>query len=156
MRRTMMMKTGAVLGACAAVGAGAGLLGSAGAAVSSKAPAARAARATRARRAGRAGPLARAVHGTLVVPGRRGTFRTLTIDRGVVKSVAGDQLTITEGTRRATYRTVTLTIPAGAVVRDDRQAVALTALKPGQRVMVLSGTPREHVVAHDARARRTP
>lgn len=159
MQRTIVMKTGAVLGACAAIGAGAGILGSAGASSASPAKAAGAGKlAGRHGRRLRAGAIipGRGIHGSVVVPGARGTFRTLTFDRGVVKSVSGTTLTITEGTRRATYRTATVTVPSSAVVRDNRQTVALSALKPGQRVVVVQGTPKMHVVAHDVRAPRTP
>ena len=63
----------------------------------------------------------RAVHGTVVVQTKKG-FADVTFDRGKVDSVNGQHLTLTEGTKVARYRTVTLTIPAGAAVRDDRTA----------------------------------
>ncbi|MCW2954444.1 MAG: hypothetical protein JWQ48_3614 [Conexibacter sp.] len=164
MQRSSLMKTGAVVGACAAVGAGAGILGSAGAATTPAQPpgasgAGRAAQPgtpgrARARRRG-AGAIVprRAVHGSVVVPARGGTFRTLTFDRGVVKAVVGDRLTLTEGTRRATYKTVTLTIPSDAKVRDNRRKSTLSTLTAGQRVVVVQGGSKTHVVAHDARRR---
>jgi hypothetical protein len=159
MQRSSLMKAGAVLGACATVGAGAGILGSAGAATPAKAGkaagggnGAKAGRAGKARRR-RAGAIVprRAVHGSVVVPAGRGTFRTLTFDRGVVKAVAGDRLTITEGTRRATYKTVTVTVPGDARVRDNRAKAPLSSLKAGQRVLVVQGGRHVRVVAHDAR-----
>jgi hypothetical protein len=118
---------------CAAIGAGASAIASAGAAGSS----------TAAR-----SPVARAVHGDLVVATRTG-FVTVTLDRGFVQSVSGQQLTVREGTKRATYKTVTLTIPANAVVRYDRHAATLADLEAGQRVLIVQGPNRTLVVARD-------
>ncbi|MDQ6806695.1 MAG: hypothetical protein M3065_17415, partial [Actinomycetota bacterium] len=59
----------------------------------------------------------------------------------------GQQLTIAEGTKKATYRTVTVTIPTTARVRLDRKAAALSALKAGERVMVIQAPQRTWVVA---------
>jgi hypothetical protein len=88
----------------------------------------------------------RAVHGDVVVHTRAG-FRTVTFDRGVVDSVSGRQLTIAEGTPKATYRTVTLTIPATARVRDDKRTSSLESVKSGQRVLVLVTPQRTLVIA---------
>jgi hypothetical protein len=49
-------------------------------------------------------------------------FATVTLDRGFVQSVNRQQLTIREGTKTTTYKTVMLTIPSNAVVRDNRRA----------------------------------
>ncbi|HET9105135.1 MAG TPA: hypothetical protein VFN55_17430 [Solirubrobacteraceae bacterium] len=95
----------------------------------------------------------RAVHAQLVVPTKQG-FVTVTLDRGTVQSVSGDQLTITEGTPKQTYKTVTLTIPAGAKIRDNRQVAPLSALTHGQRVIVVTAPKRTFVLAHDAKAPR--
>src|SRR4051794_23065912 len=55
----------------------------------------------------------RAVHAEAVVPVQNGTkFATVTYDRGTVKSVAADSITLTEGTRKATYKDVTVSVPA--------------------------------------------
>ena len=93
---------------------------------------------------------ARAVHGTVVVR-TRGGFATVTFDRGTVNSVNGQQLTMTEGTAKATYKTVTLTIPSTARVRDNRQQVTLSDLKAGQRVIVVQAPRQTFVVAHTKR-----
>jgi hypothetical protein len=61
------------------------------------------------------------------------------------------RLTLAEGTRRATYKTVTVTVPGDARVRDNRTKAALSTLKAGQRVLVVQGGPHVRVVAHDAR-----
>jgi hypothetical protein len=93
---------------------------------------------------------ARAVHGTVVVHTRTG-FATVTFDRGTVDAVNGRQLTLTEGTAKAPYKTVTLTIPANARVRDNRQPATLSAVKPGQRAIVVQAPKRTLVIAHTKR-----
>jgi hypothetical protein len=137
-------KLGALALSCVAIGAGASLIANAGAATS-------AGTATGAHRAGqalRARALARrAVEGDVVVAGKGGKFVAVTFARGAVSSVSGQQLTIAEGTKKATYRTVTLTIPTTAHVRDDRHLAALSDLKPGQRVMVIQAPQRTWVIA---------
>ncbi|HZU39737.1 MAG TPA: hypothetical protein VE992_01725, partial [Solirubrobacteraceae bacterium] len=87
-----------------------------------------------------------AVHGELVVATRQG-FKTIVLDRGFVDSVSGNALVIREGTRKATYRTLTLTIPAGARVIDNRQPATLSQLTPGEHVLVVQGPQRTLVVA---------
>lgn len=138
---------------CMAVGAGASAIAGAGAAPSKTAhPAAgKSAKTTRrAARRGLRGLALRAVHAEAVVHTKTG-FGTVTIDRGKVDSVSGQQLTITEGTPKETYKTVTLTIPAAAKVRDDRQKATLATVKPGQRVIVVQAPKRTFVLAHNAR-----
>ena len=110
---------------CVALGAGASAsasaIATAGAASSSSAKTGAAGgRAKLARIGGLRRFAARAVHGDVVVRTKSG-FATVTFDRGTVDSVSGQQLTIAEGTKKASYKTVTVTIPAGAVVRDDRR-----------------------------------
>jgi hypothetical protein len=90
------------------------------------------------------------VHGDVVMHTKAG-FRTVTFDRGVVDSVAGQRLKITEGTPKATYKTVTLAIPANAVVRDDKQKSSLSSVKAGQRVLVVTAPNRTLVIARTAR-----
>ena len=134
--------------ACLALGAGASAIASAGATTSSSShPAAmRTAHLRGLRRYA-----LRAVHGTVVVRDKGG-FGTVTFDRGKVDSVAGQELTITEGTAKATYKTTTLTIPAGAIVRDDRHNASLSDLKAGQRVLVLAAPKRTLVIARTPHA----
>ncbi|HUA44633.1 MAG TPA: hypothetical protein VMA77_05360 [Solirubrobacteraceae bacterium] len=135
--------------ACAVAGAGASAIATAGAAGTSTTAtsstgtaSAHAAAAPRARRL-----LARrAVQGDLVVATRNG-FATVTFSRGFVQSVNGQQLTIREGTKAATYKTVTLTIPSSAKVRDNGQSGSLSQLTQGQRVGVVQGPKRTLVVA---------
>lgn len=131
---------------CVALGAGVSAIASAGAATSSSAK-------SHAGRAGHHRGLARfggrAVHGDVVVATKKG-FATITFDRGTVESVNGRQLTVKEGTKK-TNKTVTLTIPTGAKVRDNRQPASLSAVKPGQRVMVITGPKRTRVIARTPR-----
>ena len=136
---------------CAAAGAAASIIATAGAATANSTHAVRGARIARARRLRRIA--ARTVHGTLVVRTRSG-FATVTFDRGRVDSVSGRRLTMTEGTPKATFKTVTLTIPANARVRDNRQKATLAQVKPGQRVIVVTAPKRAFVLAHAPGFRR--
>lgn len=133
-----------VAASCLAIGAGASAIASAGAATTTSDN-----HGQLHRRAPRS-LVARAVHADLVVHAKNG-FVTVTVDRGVVQSVSGQQLTIAEGTKKATYKTVTITIPANARVRDNRQKAALAAVKPGQRATVVQGLKRTIVVARTPR-----
>jgi hypothetical protein len=79
------------------------------------------------------GPGGGAVHSVSVVPDKAGTsFITLTTDRGTVKSVdtAGATITIQEGTKSATYKTLTLSVPSGAKVMRDGKAPRLEKSRP--------------------------
>jgi hypothetical protein len=100
------------------------------------------------------GPLAGAdgppVHSDAVVPDEKGGFDTVTMDRGKFSSLSGDQLTITEGTKSATYKTVTLTIPSNATVRRNDEKAELSDLKAGDEVFVVQGPNGTVVGAHDA------
>jgi hypothetical protein len=136
---------------CAALGAGASAIATAGA---SSGPAKSAsvrgggALGKRGLRRGALRMLARSVHGTLVVPTRTG-FENVTFDRGSVQSVSGGQVTMAEGTKKATYKTITLTIPGTAVVRENGKKTALRDIKPGQRVIVVQAPKRTLVIVHD-------
>jgi hypothetical protein len=159
----MCLTVGAAAGAIAGAGAaptgagatptGAGSTAAASASAPATARPARSARAARrAQRARLRADLGRipAVHAELVIPTRHG-FRRVTLDRGFVQSVSGDTLTMTQATRTATYRTVTLAIPAGARIRNDGHRAALSSLKRGERVIVVQGLPHARVVAKSAR-----
>lgn len=132
--------------ACVSLGAGASAIASAAATTSSPARAAHAHRHHHGLKGRGMRLVRRAVHAQLVVPTKHG-FVNVTIDRGKVNSVSGDQLTLTEGTRTQTYKTVTLTIPAGAKVRDNRQPASLSSLQPGQRAIVVQAPKRTFVIA---------
>ena len=132
-----------------AVGAGASVIAGAGAATGNARHAPL--RTHAARRAGRLGWIARhAAQGTLLLATRSG-FRTVSFDRGLVGSVSGRRLTLLEGNPRTAQRTIILTVPSGARIRDDRRVVSLSALTPGQRVIVLRTAKRAWVLAHTVR-----
>ncbi len=132
---------------CAAAGAGASAIATAGAAGTTTATTSSSTGSTAAKHpAVRRALMRRAVQGSVVVATKSG-FETVTFNRGFVQSVSGNQLTIREGTKKATYKTVTLTIPSGATVRDNGQAASLSQLTQGQRVGVLQGPKRTAVVA---------
>jgi hypothetical protein len=134
---------------CVAVGAGVSAIATAGAATSGSSAHTAATHA----KAGRGGlrRLRHAVQGSAVVRTKDG-FSTVTFERGKVASVSGQQLTITEGTPKATYKTVTVTVPANAIVRDNRQKASLSDIKAGQRVVVLDGPKRTYVIARTPKA----
>jgi hypothetical protein len=137
---------------CAGAGAGAGAIASAGAAGPSTTTAntaAASAAPTAAKARVRRGLARRSVQGDIVVATRNG-FATVTFNRGFVQSVNGQQLTIREGTKAATYKVVTLAIPANAKVRDNGQSATLSQLTAGQRVGVLQGPKVTHVIARNA------
>jgi hypothetical protein len=147
-RHVKLLSVGA---ACAALGAGASAIATAGAAgTSSTTKAGNAAAHPAAARAARRTLLRRAVQGTVVVASKDG-FGTVTFNRGFVQSVSGRQLTIKEGTKKATYRTVTLAIPAGAKVRDNGKSASLSQVTAGQRVGVVQGPKRTWVIARNAK-----
>src|SRR4051812_14399561 len=92
-----------------------------------------------------------AVHAELVVPNKDGNgFITVTMDSGTVKSVNGDQVTITEGTDKATYKDATLTIPSDATVRRNFADAKLSDLKDGDHVHVSQSSEGTVVFAIDA------
>jgi hypothetical protein len=136
--------------ACAAAGAGASVIATAGAAGTTTATSSTATKTSARHPGARRALERRAVQGNLVVATKTG-FATVTFNRGFVQSVNGQKLTIREGTKNATYKTVTLTIPAGANVRDNRKPASLSQLRVGQRVAVVQAPNRTLVIARDAR-----
>src|SRR6266576_5873950 len=90
------------------------------------------------------------VHAELVFPDRNGGFKTVTLDRGVVDSVSGDQLVVKEGTEKSGFRTVTLTIPGDARIRRGGEQAQLSDLQAGDRVAVISVGDKTVVKARPA------
>ena len=132
---------------CAVIGAGASAIASAGAATSPTT-------ASRAHTGRVHGPRRwerRAVEGSIVIRTKQG-FKTVTFERGTVQSISGQQLTMVEGTAKATYKTVTLTIPANARVRDNGQKSTLSNVEDGQRVIVLTAPKNTFVIARTPRS----
>jgi hypothetical protein len=145
-RHFKLLTIGAV---CAVAGAGASAIATAGAAGTSTTTNTSATHPAAARATARRALVRRAVQGDVVVATKSG-FATVTFNRGFVQTVNGQQLTIREGTKKATYKTVTLTIPSSATVRDNGQAASLSQLTQGQRVGVLQGPNRTWVIARNA------
>jgi hypothetical protein len=143
------IKLTAVATSAAVLAGGAGVVLNASAADSSKSTTKKAAAAKKAK-----GPGARfarhAVHADFTIATKDG-FKTVTIDRGTVKSVNGNQLTVEESTKKLTGKIVALTIPDGAKVRVDKKAAQLSDVKAGQHVNVIVGPKQTHVVARDAK-----
>jgi hypothetical protein len=102
--------------------------------------------------AGGPGPLGGPpVHSEMVVPNKAGDgFITVTMDDGKVNSVSGSQLTITEGTEKATYKTVTLDIPSDATVVRDGDKSQLSDLQEGDQVHVSQSPEGSFVFATDS------
>ena len=138
----------ALAAACVALGAAVSAITSAGAAAPASGTSSTASSAAaHPRRLGLARrAFAGSVQGSLVVYTKSG-FATVTLERGVVDSVSGNQLNLTERTKKAVYKSVTLTIPSNATVRVNRQKATLGQLKPGQHVTVVSAPKRTLVVA---------
>jgi len=141
-------KLGAVALSCAALGAGASVIASAGAATSGASPSTASSAHTARAGLGARRLLARAVNGEVVVATKSG-FATVTINRGTVRSVNGQQLTLSDGTKKSTYKTVTLTIPANAHVRDNGKKASLSDLTASQRATVIQGPKNTLVIARD-------
>jgi hypothetical protein len=139
----------AVAASCAAIGAGASAIASAGAATGSSSVAGTPHAAQRWLRARVV--LRRSVHGDLVVATGTG-FASVTFDRGVVQSVSGQQLTLSEGTKTRTYKTITLTIPSSAHVRDNGRMATLADVTAGQRALVIQGPNQTFVIARTPRS----
>jgi hypothetical protein len=145
MKQTKPMRTVGVAALCVALGA-AGGIASSGAATSTT-------KKSNASRSGRPGgpPGGRAVHEDAVVLNKAGTaFITATEDSGALVSVSGDQLTIKEGTKSVTYKTLTLTIPSGATIKRNGSTAQLSDLKAGDRVHVTKSSDGTTVFAADA------
>jgi hypothetical protein len=157
MQRSTIMRTGAVGAVCALAGGAIGIAGSSASSSGQPSPLVTREAGPRVAFAGPMlgfGPLAGSagppVHSDAVVPNEKGGFDTVTMDRGMFSSLSGDQLTITEGTKSATYKTVTLTIPSDATVRRNEEKAQLSDLKAGDEVFVVQSPSGTFVVAHDA------
>jgi hypothetical protein len=155
MAASKLRTTAVVAVSCAAVGAVAGIAGTAASPRQAGSPSPGAYGGEfRHHRHPPFGPAGPVVHAVAVVLDRARTgFVTVTTDSGKVKSVAGDQLTITEGAGGVTYEDVTLTIPADATIRRDFAKATLADLEPGDFVRVASSSEGTFVFAMDPTAR---
>jgi len=141
----------AALGACVALGAAGGIGGAL--AVPGKKASTRAVPARGDRGPGHGGPPGGhfAVHAEAVVLDKAGTaFITETDDNGKVKSVSGNDVTITEGTDKVTYKDVTVTIPDSATVRRNGKTATVSDLQAGDHIHVDSSSDGTHVEAFDS------
>jgi len=149
LKRSHWIRAGVVAGVCAVAGATAGIVGSAAAPTTKKS-------STRHGWPGRpGGPRGDfhgpPVHADAVVLNKAGNgFITVTEDSGKLKSVAGNDLTITEGVGSVTYKDVTVTVPSGATVYRNGSKAALGDLKAGDQVHVESSSEGANVGAFDA------
>lgn len=90
------------------------------------------------------------VHSEMVVPNKAGDdFITVTQDNGKVESVSGDQLTITEGTPKATYKRVTINVPGDAMILRNGEKAELSDLQPGDQVHASVSPEGSFVFASD-------
>ncbi len=87
----------------------------------------------------------RAVHVEATIVTKDGLKKAV-VDRGVVKSVAGSDVTITEGRKTAT-QDVTVSVPSGAHVHVDGKKAAIGDVKAGMRVLVAQLPGRTVVIA---------
>lgn len=149
----------AVMSACALLGAGAGIAGSAAAPSKNKtsASSSKAKKRPAARRAGvppspRPGFMGghHGVHVEAVVLNRAGDkFVTVTSDRGVVKSVSGREVTIEQKVGDVVYKTITLAIPENATIRRNHEEAQPADLKAGDDINVSQSEDGTFVLAHD-------
>jgi hypothetical protein len=161
MKRPTIIRTAAVGATCALVGAGAGIAGSqASTNHNTKGRVGHFARAGAVKSAMAIGPgfaigvpgdgTGPPVHSESVVPNEKGGFETVTMDRGTFSSLSGEQLTIAEGTKSATYKTVTLSIPSDATVYRNGEKASLSDIKSGDTVTVVQSPSGTEVNAFDA------
>jgi hypothetical protein len=141
---------GGAVAACAALGAAGAYVGDAASSPSTSSAASAGTSAPAGHNGKRRGPLGRlrrAVHADLVVPAKGGKFVDVTLDRGVVQQVSSSSITLKEGTKTATYKTVTVELPSTVAVRIDRKAGKLSDVKAGQHALVVKGPKRTRVIA---------
>jgi len=162
MKRPTIMRTAAVGATCALIGAAAGIAeSSASTNHTTKRRVAHSAARAEAIKSGMAiGPgfaigipgdaAGPPVHSESVVPNEKGGFDTVTMDSGTFSSLSGEQLTITEGTKTATYKTVTLAIGSDATVYRNAEKATLSDIKSGDTVTVMQSPSGTVVNAFDA------
>jgi hypothetical protein len=155
--KSTWMRVGAVSAACALAGAGAGIAGSMAAPGKAKQNVKTTTGTTsstaKERHEGRRGPgfgRGPVVHAEAVVLNKAGTvYITQTLDNGTVKSVSGNDLVITEGTKAVPYKDVTVTIPDNATIERNGKTAKLSDLKTGDHVHVVASSEGTTVFAAD-------
>ncbi|WP_354699293.1 hypothetical protein DSM112329_05004 [Paraconexibacter sp. AEG42_29] len=169
MKSRTAMRVTAIGAVCALGGAGAGIAGSSAATKPSSTTAAKttttakAAAAAKARAGGprgKHGPLGgpgRVVHSEATVLNKAGTaYITATEDHGTVKSVSGNDVTITEGTTAVPYKDVTVTVASDATIERNGKTAKLSDLKAGDDIHVSVSSDGTVVHAHDDTFKPTP
>jgi hypothetical protein len=94
-----------------------------------------------------------AVHSVSVVLNKAKTaYIEQTSDRGTIESVdtSASTITVVEGTKSLTYKTVTLSIPSVAKITLDGKTSALSDLAAGDHVSVSSSSDGTVVMATDS------
>jgi hypothetical protein len=148
MRFIKARRATALMAVCALVGAAAGINGAGAATTKSKQRSASTSQNVRPPRDGRGGP---GVHASVVRLDKAGdAFVTVTEGDGIVKSVTGDQLTITEGTKTVTYKDEAITVGSDATVYRNGAKAAIGDLKVGDHVHVSQSSDGTFVFAGDA------
>jgi hypothetical protein len=156
MKSKHMMRSIVIGALCVAVGAAAGIAGGSAATSSKSSSKAKASERLRSHlRSYGPGPFKLGggppVHSEAVVLNKaRDGFITVTTDAGVVKSISGDEVTITEGTKTLTYKDATVTIPGDATARRNGSKAELGDLKAGDHVVVSRSSDGTFVGAFDS------
>ena len=152
MNHRRILNRGVAAALCATIGATAGIATGAAATTKSKAKSAQSSTSTATAKRGPGGPRGgMAVHEESVVLNKAGTaFITQTLDSGTVVSVAGNDVTLKEGTATVTYKTLTISVPSGATVVRNGATATLADLKAGDRVHIEQSSDGASVFAGDA------
>jgi hypothetical protein len=141
MTKKTITRLGAIGAVCALVGAAGGIAGGSAATSSKNVP----------KGPPPGPPHAMAVHEESVILNKAGTaFITSTEDHGTVKSVSGNDVTITEAEKGVTYKDVTITVPDGAKVIRNGKTASLSDLATGDHVRIEANSDGATVMAADA------
>jgi hypothetical protein len=145
----------AVAATCALVGA-AGGIASSGAASKSSSSGTTASSAASKKGGGPGGPGGphgdggMSIHSVSVQLDKAGTaFITVTRDQGTVTAISGSDITLKEGTKTVTYKTVDVTVADGATVTRNDATAALTDIKVGDSVSIEQSSDGSQVRAYD-------
>jgi hypothetical protein len=91
-----------------------------------------------------------AIHSESVQLNKAGTaFITVTRDQGTVTAISGSDISLKEGAKTVTYKTVTVTVADGATVTRNDETAALTDIKVGDTVSISQSSDGSQVRAYD-------
>jgi hypothetical protein len=155
MKLTTRSRAGLAVAACVVLGAAGGIVGSAAAPSKNSAKKSSTTQTGGWRNHGGpppgGGPGGPVVHSDEVVLNKAGTaYITATDDNGTVKSISGNDVTITEGVGKVAYKDVTVTLPGSATVDRNGTKAKVTDLKAGDRIHVSQSSDGTFVFASDA------